>query len=125
MDLEQIVQRILLVRRDITRDEVLKLIYEKKRSAEGYFLDEVAAHIVASELGVDIPREEEHFKAEISVVDLVSGLNDVTLTARVIEVYPIQTFLKPDLTKGKIARLLLAAPYRFCRREVNGLFCLW
>ena len=108
VDLEQIVQRILLVRRDITRDEVLKLIYEKKRSAEGYFLDEVAAHIVASELGVEIPREEEHFKSEISVVDLVSGLNDVTLTARVIEVYPIQTFFKPDLIEGKIARLLLA-----------------
>jgi replication factor A1 len=87
---------------------VLKLIYEKKRSAEGYFLDEVAARIVASELGVEIPREEEPFKSEISVVDLVSGLNDVTLTARVIEVYPIQTFIKQDLIEGKVARLLLA-----------------
>jgi replication factor A1 len=108
VDLEQIVQRILLARRDITRDEVLRLIYEKKRSAEDYFLDEVAARIVASELGVEVPREEEPFKSEISVTDLVSGLNDVTLTARVIEVYPIQTFIKPDLTEGKIARLLLA-----------------
>jgi len=108
MDLEQIVQRILLTRRDLTRDEVLKLIYEKKRSAEGYFLDEVAARIVASELGVEIPHQEQAFKSEISVDDLVSGLNDVTLTARVIFVYPIQTFSKPDLSQGKVARLLLA-----------------
>jgi replication factor A1 len=108
VDLEQIVQQVLLIRRDITRKELLRLIYEKKRSAEGYFLDEVAARIVASELGVEIPREEEPFKSEISVTDLVSGLNDVTLTARVIEVYPIQFFHKSDLTEGKIARLLLA-----------------
>ncbi len=108
MDLEQIVQRILLARRDVTREEALKLIYEKKRSAEGYFLDEVAARIVASELGVEIPREDEPFNHEVSVTDLVSGLNDVTLTARVIEVYPIQTFAKSDQTQGKMARLVLA-----------------
>jgi len=108
VDLEQIVQRILLTRRDLTREDVLKLIYEKKRSAENYLLDDVAARIVASELGVEIPHEEESFKSEISIGSLVSGLNDVTLTARVIIVYPIQTFFKPDLTEGKLARLLLA-----------------
>jgi len=102
------VQRILSIRRDLTREDVLKLIYEKKRSAEDYLLDDVAARIVASELGVEIPQTEESFKSEISVGDLVSGLNDVTLTARVIIVYPIQTFSKPDLTEGKVARLLLA-----------------
>jgi len=108
VDLEQIVQRVLLTRRDLTREDVLKLIYEKKRSAENYLLDDVAARIVASELGVDIPHEEESYKSEISIGSLVSGLNDVTLTARVIIVYPIQTFFKPDLTQGKLARLLLA-----------------
>lgn len=108
MNLEKIVQQILIKRHDVTREEVLKLIYEKKSSAEGYFLDDVAARIVASELGVEISGEEESFKREISIVNLVSGLNDVSLTARVIEVYPIQTFLKSDLTDGKLARLMLA-----------------
>ncbi len=108
MDLEQIVQQILLARRDITRDQVLRLIYEKKRSAGDYFLDEVAARIVASELGVEVPHEEESFNSEVSVADLVSGLNDVTLTARVVEVHPVQTFFKQDLTEGKVVRLLLA-----------------
>jgi len=97
-----------LARRDLTREEVLKRIYEKKRSAEDYFLDDVAARIIASELGVEIPPEGEQFKSEISIGDLVSGLNDVTLTARVIVVNPVQTFSKPDLTKGKVARLFLA-----------------
>ena len=109
MDLEQIVQRILLVRRDLTREEVLKRIYEKKRSAEGYFLDEAAARIVAFELGVEIPKDEaETSWTELSIEKLVSGLNDVTVTGRVIIVYPAQTFSRQDLTEGKVARLLIA-----------------
>lgn len=108
MDLEQIVQQILLTRRDLSRDDVLKKIYEKKRSAEDYFLDDVAARLVASELGIEIPNEEETFQTDISIKDLVSGLNDVTITGRVIIVYPVQTFARSDLTEGKVARLLLA-----------------
>ena len=76
MDLENIVQQILLNRRDLTREEVLKKIYEKKRSAEDYFLDEVAARIVAVELGVEVQGENEAFNGEIKTKDLVSGLNE-------------------------------------------------
>lgn len=109
MDLEQVVQRILLVRRDVTREEVLRKIYEKKRSAEGYFLDEAAARIVAFELGVEIPRNDvEPSWTELSIENLVSGLSDVTVTGRVITVYPVLTFSRSDLTEGKVARLLIA-----------------
>ena len=108
MDLEQIVQQILMARRDLSREEVLKKIIERKRSAEDYFLDEVAARLVANDLGVEIPSAEDTFHAEIAVKDLVSGLNDVTIVGRVIIVYPVQTFPRSDLTEGKIARLLLA-----------------
>jgi len=107
--LEQIVQRILVVRRDLTRAEVLKRIYEKKRSAEGYFLDEAAARIVAFELGVETPMQEaEASWTELPIEKLVSGLNDVTVSGRVIAVLPVQTFSRPDLTEGKVARLLIA-----------------
>jgi replication factor A1 len=108
VDLENIVQQILLTRRDLTRDEVLKKIYEKKRSAEDYFLDEVAARIVAVELGVEVQGENEAFTGEIQIRNLVSGLNDVTIIGRVIAVYPLQVFSRNDSTQGKVARLLLA-----------------
>jgi replication factor A1 len=109
VDLENIVQQILLTRRDLTRDEVLRKIYEKKRSAEDYFLDEVAARIVAVELGVEVQGEDEAFRGEISIKDLVSGLNDVTIIGRVIFVYPVQTFSrKNDSSQGKVVRLILA-----------------
>ena len=108
MDLENIVQQILLTRRDLTREEVLKKIYEKKRSAEDYFLDEVAARIVAVELGVEVQGENETFNGEITIKNLVSGLNDVTITGRVTAIYPVQTFSRNDGTQGKVARLILA-----------------
>jgi len=108
VDLENIVQQILLMRHDLTREEVLKKIYEKKRSAEDYFLDEVAALIVAVELGVEVQGEDEAFTGEIQIKNLVSGLNDVTIIGRVIAVYPVQTFSRNDSTQGKVARLLLA-----------------
>jgi len=108
VDLENIVQQILLTRRDLTREEVLKKIYEKKRSAEDYFLDEVAARIVAVELGVEVQGEDEAFRSEISIKDLVSGLNDVTIIGRVISVYPVQTFSRKDSSQGKVVRLILA-----------------
>ncbi|HKZ93282.1 MAG TPA: OB-fold nucleic acid binding domain-containing protein [Candidatus Bathyarchaeia archaeon] len=107
MDLENIVQRILLTRRDLTRSEVLRRIYDKKRSSDDYFLDEVAARIVAMELGVEIQSQEEAFPSEIAIKDLVSGLNDVTIVGRVIAVYPVQTFTRKDFKEGKLARLLL------------------
>ena len=96
MDLEQIVQQILVSRRDLSRNDVLKKIYEKKRSAEDYFLDEVAARIVATELGVEIRGENEAFSGEINIKDLLSGLNDVTIAARIIAVDPVQTISRRD-----------------------------
>ena len=108
MDLEQIVQQILVTRRDLSREDVLKKIYEKKRSAEDYFLDEVAARIVAVELGVEVEGENETFNGEIKIKNLVSGLNDVTITGRATAIYPVQTFSRNDGTQGKVARLSLA-----------------
>jgi len=107
VDLEQIVQQILTVRHDLSREDILKKIYEKKRSAEDYFIDEVAARLVASELGVQLPNTEDSLRSEIAIKDLVTGLNDVTIVGRVAEIYPVQTFSRSDLTEGKVARLLL------------------
>jgi len=106
MGLDEVIEQILIARRDLKREEVLNMIEEKKREAGGYFTDEGAARLVASELGVEVFREP--FQPEILIRDLVSGLNDVTITGRVITVYPPKTFTRPDRTEGKVAHLLIA-----------------
>ena len=106
MSFEDVVERILSSRRDLTRDKILRLIEEKKASAEGFFTDEAAARMVASDLAIEIPIEP--LKPRIEIMNLISGLNDVTVTGRTITVYPPKTFTRPDMTEGRVARLLIA-----------------
>lgn len=106
MELEEIIQRILSFRVDLTREDVIEMIEKKKIRAGGFFTDEAAARIVASELGLEVMRE--HFRPEVWIRDLVSGLNDVTVVGRTIATYAPKTFSRPDGTDGKVARLTIA-----------------
>ena len=106
MSFEDVVERILSSRRDLTRDEVLRMIEEKRASAEGFFTDEAAARMVASDLAVKIPMALLQPRMEIK--NLISGLNDVTVTGRIITLHPPQTFTRSDMTEGGVARLLIA-----------------
>ena len=106
MNLEEIIEKILSSRPDLTHEEVLKMIENKKKGAREFLTDETAARLVASELGVEIAREA--LQLEILIQDLVSGLNDATVTGRVIMVHPPKTYTRPDLTQGRFARLLIA-----------------
>ncbi len=106
MDFEDILKQILSSRRDITRDEVLRMIKEKKASAEDFFTDEAAARMVASDLAVRILIEPLQPKMEIK--HLISGVNDATVTGRIIIVHHPQTFTRSDMTEGKVAHLLIA-----------------
>jgi len=82
------------------------MIENKKKGAGEFFTDETAARLVASELGVEIAWEP--LQLEILIQDLVSGLNDVTVTGRVIMGHPPKTYTRPDRTEGRFARLLIA-----------------
>jgi replication factor A1 len=106
MSIEAIIEKILLARQDLTREEILKTTEEKKKKAKGFLTDEAAVRIVASELGVKILRES--FRHEVLIKNLISGLNAVTVVGRVTRIYPIQTFVRSDMTEGKIAHLLIS-----------------
>ena len=105
MSFEEVIERILSSRQDLTREELLKMIKKKKKGAQEFFTDEAAARIVALELGVEIVRKPLQLKVPIG--DLVSGLNDVTVTGRVVAIYPPHTFTRQDQTEGKFARLVI------------------
>ncbi|RLI14258.1 hypothetical protein DRO49_06365, partial [Candidatus Bathyarchaeota archaeon] len=106
MGVEEIVRRILAVRGDLGREDVLRLAEEKRRLAGGYLSLEQALRVVASELGVDLG-----FSGVGSVValrDLVPNLGDVSVAGRVLLVMPVRVFRRQDGRLGKVGRLLLS-----------------
>ena len=55
--MESIIDKILQSRGDLTRDDVYRMIEEKKREAGGYLTDEGAARILAVDLGISLRDE--------------------------------------------------------------------
>lgn len=105
MSFEEVVEQILSNRQDLTREELLEMIQKKKEGSQEFFTDDAAARIVALELGVEILKKPLQLK--VLFRDLVSGLNDVTVTGSVVDIYPPQTFTRQDQTEGKFARLVI------------------
>ncbi len=99
-----IVGDILSKRPDLSEDRVLALIEEKKKEGRGLLSDEGAARLVAEELLIQTRGSE---LGRMQVKDLVSGLNDVSISGRVLMTWPPQQFQRRDGTPGRVMRLVL------------------
>ena len=106
MGLEEIINQILSVRSDLNREQIFEKIKTKKAEAGNFLTDQTAARIVASELGVEISKKK--FSLKIQIKDIMSGLNDVSLTGKVVSVYPVRTFKRKDWTEGKLGSLVVS-----------------
>ena len=101
---QSIVDDILSKRHDLSAEQVFALIEEKKNEGRGLLSDEGAARLVAEELliqmrGTDLGR--------MQVKDLVSGLNDVTISGRVLLAWPPREFQRRDGTPGRVVRVIM------------------
>jgi ssDNA-binding replication factor A large subunit len=94
MRLEDIIRKILSAKPELTREEVLKMIELKEKGAKGFLTRESAALSLAVEFGV--AAGEKSFRREVQIKDLVSGLNDVAVTGRVIYASPIKKFIRQN-----------------------------
>jgi replication factor A1 len=99
-----IVENILSKRHDLSQEEVLALIEQKKEEGRGLLSDEGAARLVAEELLI---RTKGRELGRMQVKDLVSGLNDVTISGRVLLAWPPQGFQRRDGTQGRVMSLIL------------------
>lgn len=104
-NIEDIIKRILTLKPNLTREDVEKLIEEEKAEAAGLLTEEAAANLVASNLG--ITGAGEKIEAKIMIGDITSGLNDVSLTGRVIHIFPSRTFDRKDGSQGKLGKIIL------------------
>ena len=104
MTAEEIIQEILSKRPEVSRDQILETLNAEKSKTGGLIADETLLRLIAARYGVEILQNKVHHR--LSITHLVPGLNDVTITGRVLAVYPPKTF--EGERPGKFANLLIA-----------------
>jgi ssDNA-binding replication factor A large subunit len=101
---EEIIQQILSKHPEVSRNQILENLETEKSKTGGLIAEETLLRLIAARYGVEILQDRVYRKLSIS--HLVPGLNNVTVTARVIAVYPPRTF--EGERSGKFASLMIA-----------------
>ena len=101
---QSIINEIVAKRRDISENQIRDLIEQKKKELPGFLSDEGAARLVAEDLLIRTTGTE---LGRMQVKDLVSGLNDVSISGRILSHRPSQTFQRRDGTSGRVMRLVI------------------
>ncbi|MFX1485796.1 MAG: DUF2240 family protein [Promethearchaeota archaeon] len=107
LTLEEIVGKIVR-RSKLTRKKVLDRVSKKKDELGGLITDEGAACIIAKELGVDVFEGVAYEEGKLRIADLVTGMNNVSITGRVLEIHPVREFTRSDGQKGIVTNIILA-----------------
>jgi replication factor A1 len=106
LTLEETIE-LILKHTEHQRDEVLKMIEEKRQELGPEVVnEESAAMIIARELGIDL--QQVSAKARIRIEDITESTGRVPLTARVVSKNPVRTFTRKDGGEGKVASLFVA-----------------
>jgi ssDNA-binding replication factor A large subunit len=102
-DFESLLDEVLKNRPELTREQMLDKIQEKKRSVgAGFLTDQGALFLIAGELGVPL---RHMTSTDLTLKDIYVGANDITIVARVLAVYPISEFNKKEGGTGRYRRL--------------------
>jgi ssDNA-binding replication factor A large subunit len=101
---EKIIEQILSRHPQISREKILERLEKEKRKTDGLISNVVLLRMIAAELDVEIPSKTS--MPTLSIEDLISGLNDVTVVGRVVAIFSSKTFR--GNRGGKVASLLIA-----------------
>ena len=105
MTIEEIIEKIRSKHPEISREEIAERLEKEKRKTNGLISEDTLARMIAADLGMESQRESSDMPM-LSIVDLVPGLSNVTITGRVVAVLAPKTFEKNR--KGKVASLFVA-----------------
>jgi hypothetical protein len=105
MTREEIIQQILRQRPEITREAVLERLQTERNKTGGLIADTTLLRLIAAEYGVQVSADTV-YDHELPINHLIPELNDVTVSGRVVAVYPAKTF--EGKKSGKYASLMVA-----------------
>jgi len=101
---EEVIQQILSKHPKISREEILRSLEAEKKKTCGLIAEETLWRLIAAKYGIEIIKRRTIRR--MSIKNLVAGLNDVTLTGRIIAVFPPKKF--EGEKSGKVANLIVA-----------------
>lgn len=101
---EELIQQILSKHPKISREEILGSLEAEKKKTGDLIAEETLLRLIAAKYGIEIIKRRTIRR--MSIKNLVAGLNDVTLTGRVIAVFPPKKF--EGEKSGKVANLIVA-----------------
>jgi ssDNA-binding replication factor A large subunit len=105
MAAQEIIQQILLKRPDVGREQVLERLRTEQERSGGLIADATLLRLIASEFGVEIP-QDKFYEEKFSISHLCAGLNDVSVSGRIIAVYQSRTF--EGKRPGKFASVIVS-----------------
>lgn len=104
VDFKKMVELLLKHKPEITAEQIREMIDEKKRKiGAGYLTDQGALFLVAADLGISF---ETVPKSSFGIRDLYVGAKEVTVIARIMNIYPIRKFIKKATNEEVINRTL-------------------
>jgi ssDNA-binding replication factor A large subunit len=104
-DFDSLLDEVLKNRPELTRDQIMAQIQEKKQNiGSGFLTDQGALFLIAGELGVQLTHMTS---TDLTLKDIYAGANDITIVARILAIYPVSEFKKKDGSVGRYRRLSL------------------
>ncbi|MFQ5940362.1 MAG: single-stranded DNA-binding protein [Nitrososphaerales archaeon] len=105
VDIQKMIDTILRQTMNLTKDDLNRMIEEKKeRIGAGYLTDQGALFLVAADLGIML---EELPKLEMSLKDVYSGAKQVSVIARVMNVYPVKKYRRKDGSDASLRTMIV------------------
>jgi len=105
MTVEEIVQAILCKHPEFKRAQILDTLNNEKTITGGLIADDTLMRLISARYDVQVPQKKT-LSCRISTGLLVPTLNDVTISGRIVAVYPVKCF--EGKQPGKYASLLIA-----------------
>lgn len=104
-DFKGMIELLMKQKPELGADAIKELIEEKKRKVgAGYLTDQGALFLVAADLGISfdsIPKTRSGLK------DIYVGAKDVTVTGRILNIYPIHHFSRRDSNEETATRTMV------------------
>lgn len=112
MNSEQLIEQILLKHPELSREPIEDRLAREKKKTNGLISDETLLRLIAAEFGVQLNVSGSSLP-ELSMTNLVSGLNDVSVIGRVVAIYKPKAFTGHK--NGRFASFFIADKSRILR----------